>query len=440
MEALCENTQVVVLMGGLGTRLGACTRDCPKPLMEVEGKPFFSYQLEIMRQAGFRRFLFCLGYRAEQIEEYYGDGSRFGVEIRYSRDGEKLLGTGGAIRKALPLLEETFLLIYGDSFMDVHYPEVLVRFREGLAAGKPALMTVMRNQGRFDRSNVLCRDGEILRYDKRNPSPEMDFIDYGIGAFSRSLFEEEPREAFDLSDLQQRLSREGKLACCETERRFYEIGTPGSLAEFRAYAARRWGQPRPAVFLDRDGVINEIVWNDDIDQLDSPLKWDQFRLMPEVPEALKLLQEKGYLLFVVTNQPAAAKGKTRYTTLCEINRRLVEEMRQAGVEITDVEMCPHYGKASARTRETWLIRDCSCRKPKPGLIERLTEKYRIDRERSWMVGDSATDVLCGQAAGVHTAFLGRYKCDLCMMCGCRKPERIAGNLMEFAKEVPNAAE
>ena len=439
MEFLCEKTQVVVLMGGLGTRLGDYTRNCPKPLMDIHGKPFFSYQLEIMKAAGFRRFLFCLGYRAELIEAYYGDGSAFGVQIQYSYDGEQLLGTGGAVRKALPLLDEDFLMIYGDSFMDIHFFEVLVRYLEGKAKGRPALMTVMQNGGRYDKSNVICRDGEILLYDKKTPLPEMDYIDYGVNVFSRSLFENAQDGVFDLSDLQSRLSREGLLSCCETERRFYEIGNPGSLAEFREYAGKRWGKPQPAVFLDRDGVINEIVWNDDIEQLDSPLKPEEFRLLPDVEQALRLLQDKGYLLFVVTNQPAAAKGKTKYTTLCEINRQFVKRMRDKGIEMTDVAMCPHYGKKLPQTKEEYLIRDCECRKPKPGLIREICAKYSIDLGRSWMVGDSATDILCGKQAGVHTAFIGAFKCDLCRMTGCDKPERTDTDLLSFARAMSETA-
>ena len=432
-EQFCSDMQVAVLMGGLGTRLGEYTRTCPKPLMDINGKPFFTYQLEAMKQAGFRRFVFCLGYRAEQIEETYGDGSRFGVQIRYSYDGETLLGTGGAVKRALPLLDEYFLLIYGDSFMDINYFEAVVRFREGLAEGRPALMTVMQNGGRYDKSNVLCRDGTILLYDKKAPLPEMDYIDYGISAFSRSLFESAPEGKFDLSDMQNRLSREGKLSCCETERRFYEIGNPDSLAEFRQYAAARWGTPKPAVFLDRDGVINEICWNDDIEQLDSPLKPEEFRLMPGVQEALRTITGKGYRVFIVTNQPAAAKGKTKYTTLCEINRRFVQAMQAEGIAIDDIAMCPHYGKAGPWTREHYLIRECECRKPKAGLIRDLAARYSIDMERSWMAGDSASDVLGGKDAGVQTAFIGKYKCDLCMMTGCRKPDRTAENILTFAE-------
>ena len=425
--------QVVVLMGGLGTRLREYTKTCPKPLVDINGKPFFSYQLEIMKIAGFRKYVFCLGYRSEQIEEYFGNGSEFGVEIQYSYDGEELLGTGGAVCKALPYLEEDFLLIYGDSFMDINFFEVLVRYWQGCREGKTALMTIMRNNGRYDKSNVLCRDGKIILYDKRFPSAEMDYIDYGVSVFKRTLFENNISRKFDLSDLQNKLSLEGHLSCCETERRFYEIGNPDSLVEFRNYAENRWGKKREAIFLDRDGVINEIVWNEDIEQLDSPLNVQQFKLLPGVEQALLQLSQKGILIFVVTNQPAAAKGKTKYTSLCDINRQFVLSMKEKGIDIADVEMCPHFSIAGPLTKENYLIRECNCRKPKTGLIQRILSKYNIDINMSWMVGDSATDILCGKQAGLHTAFIGKYKCDLCMMSEGNKPDVIAEDLLSFVK-------
>lgn len=437
-ERLCEQMQVVVLMGGLGTRLNDYTKNCPKPLLNIHGQPFFEYQLNLMRQAGFRRFVFCLGYRAEQIEAYFGDGRRFDVQIVYSYDGETLLGTGGAVCKALPLLEEDFLLIYGDSFMDINYFEVVVRYWQGLQSGKKALMTVMRNNNRFDKSNVVYRDGEIILYDKKTQRADMQHIDYGVNVFHRKLFEAYPEGArFDLGNLQNVLSQKRELAGCEVEHRFYEIGHPTSFQEFFDYAYWRWKTSNWAVFLDRDGVINEIVWNDDIEQLDSPLKRAQFQLLPKVIEALRKIQEKGYLIFVVTNQPAAAKGKTTYAELCAINHSFCQEMQANGIEIAEVTMCPHYESSTPLTREHFLVHSCDCRKPQPGLVAQILSKYNIDTANSWMVGDSSSDILCGKSIGLNTAFIGKYKCDLCMMTGCKKPNRVYSNLKEFAEKLPD---
>ena len=185
------------------------------------------------------------------------------------------MGTGGAVIRALPLLDEDFMLIYADSFMDVDYFQIVYRYFVGKAAGRTALMTVMENGDRFDRSNVVYRDGEIKVYDKKNITPEMDCIDYGIEVFSREVFSEPALSAgegaVDLSDIQKRLVEDNRCTACEETHRFYEIGTPASLAEFTKYAERRFIRPVSACFLDRDGVINEIVYNEDTEQLDSLL-------------------------------------------------------------------------------------------------------------------------------------------------------------------------
>ena len=166
-----KDMQVVVLMGGLGTRLKEYTKECPKPLVEVEGRPFFDYSLKLLMHHGFKKFLFLIGYRAEMIEEYYGDGSALGISITYCYDGKELLGTGGAVKRAYDHLEDDFLLMYGDSFMDIDYEETLYRYFEGKSRGMRALMTVLKNGNRFDRSNVIMDGTGIKLYDKMNMTP-----------------------------------------------------------------------------------------------------------------------------------------------------------------------------------------------------------------------------------------------------------------------------
>ena len=304
--------QVAVLMGGLGSRLGQQTVGMPKPLLPINGMPFFEYEFKLLFKNGFRKFVFLVGYRANMIEEYFGDGSRYGadVHIDYSYDGEVLLGTGGAVARALPLLEDDFMLIYADSFMDIDYFEVAYRYFEGKGCGKNALMTVMENGDRYDKSNVVFKDGNILVYDKAKTVSDMRYIDYGIEVFSRAVFENlKIGVKIDLSDIQKRLVEKGMCTGCEVTHRFYEIGTPGSLAEFTGYAKERFDVPHPACFVDRDGVINEIVFNEDTEQLDSPMNISGFSFCRNAVEGLKILADAGYLLFVATNQPAAAKGK-----------------------------------------------------------------------------------------------------------------------------------
>lgn len=439
LEELTEpaNVQVVVMMGGMGTRLKGCTHERPKPLADVNGKPFFAWQLQLLKSAGFRKFVLCVGYRAPEIEQYFGDGTACGIHITYSRDGERLLGTGGAIRKALPYLESDFMVVYGDSFMDIDYTEVLYRYYAGKKNGKRALMTILKNENRFDKSNVIYRDGKIELYDKHRQDPAMQYIDYGVCMYERSLFENYPQDCFlDVAEVQKAVSVNGQLEACPVWKRFYEIGTPESLEEFRACAGKRFGEKRPAVFLDRDGVINEIVYNEDTEELESPLKPEQFVFLDRVPEALSTIRKKGYYIFIVTNQPAAAKGKTTLGRLYDVNRHMQERLLERHCGADGIFMCPHSEKRTAHTKETFLNRRCGCRKPETGLLQGALETYHIDLQRSWMAGDSHTDILAGQRVGVRTGLIGDLKCDMCARLQHHRPEMICKSLYEFSEKLP----
>jgi NDP-sugar pyrophosphorylase family protein len=219
---------VAILAGGLATRMRPITERIPKALIEVAGRPFIEHQLMLLRREGIERVVLCVGFLGEMIEASVGDGGRFGLKISYSFDGERLLGTGGALRHALTMLGEAFFVLYGDSYLDIAYAPVQAAFRK---SRKPALMTVFRNEGRWDASNVLFDGERVVRYDKRHPSAEMKFIDYGLGVLSGDVLRTTSDEAFELSDLYAALAREGRLAGYEATTRFYEIGTPSGLAE-----------------------------------------------------------------------------------------------------------------------------------------------------------------------------------------------------------------
>ena len=230
-------TPVAILAGGLATRMRPLTDGQPKALIEIAGRPFVEHQLELLRKNGLSRVVLLVGYRAEAIEERLGDGKTLGLEIRYSKDGERLLGTAGALRRAAPLLGERFFVLYGDSYLDVDYRGIL---DAALASRAPALMTVYRNGGRHETSNVLFEDGRLLAYDKRAPRAEMRHVDFGLGVLHHSLLARVPAgEPSDLADLYAALAAEGLLAGYEVPRRFYEIGSPAGLAETRALLEQR---------------------------------------------------------------------------------------------------------------------------------------------------------------------------------------------------------
>jgi NDP-sugar pyrophosphorylase family protein len=224
---------VAILAGGLATRLHPITKEIPKSLVDVAGKPFVIRQLDYLRQQGIARVVLCLGYLGEQVDAVVGDGSVFGLDVRYSLDGPRLLGTGGALKQALPLLGAQFFVLYGDSYLPIDFREVE---RDFLASGKPALMTVLKNVNQWDKSNVLFHDGCIAEYNKRTPRPEMAHIDYGLGVLSASVLKSVPAdEPFDLADIYHKLSIRGLLAGHEVFGRFYEIGSHQGLHETIEY-------------------------------------------------------------------------------------------------------------------------------------------------------------------------------------------------------------
>ncbi len=223
---------VAILAGGLATRLRPITEKIPKSLVDIDGEPFAAHQLRLLRSRGVTRVVLCLGYLGEMVRDWVGDGERFGLAVHYSFDGDRLLGTGGALRRALPLLGGPFFVMYGDSYLPCDFAAVEAAFRH---AAKPALMTVFGNAGRWDTSNVEFRDGRIVAYSKRHLTPAMQHIDYGLGILTPALFDEMRAETFDLAELYERLVQDGRLAAFEVLERFHEVGSFAGLEEFRDY-------------------------------------------------------------------------------------------------------------------------------------------------------------------------------------------------------------
>jgi|SRR5581483_5248313 len=228
---------VAILAGGMATRLRPLTNRVPKALLDVAGKPFAVRQIELLRKHGFNEIVFCLGYLGEDVQMCLGDGSRWGVKLDYVFDGPQPLGTGGALRKAVAFLGDAFVVIYGDSYLECDYKAVVRAFE---VSGKQALMTVFRNAGQWDRSNVFFHDGHIQRYDKQRAVPEMEHIDYGVGVLRSSILETYPAgESLDLAEVYQDLLTRNELAAFEVSQRFYEIGSPAGLEETREYFSKR---------------------------------------------------------------------------------------------------------------------------------------------------------------------------------------------------------
>jgi NDP-sugar pyrophosphorylase family protein len=227
---------IAILAGGLATRLRPITETIPKALIEIAGEPFLGHQLRLLSRAGIDRAVLCVGYLGEQIRAYAGDGSAFGLRVEYSFDGPQLLGTAGAIKRALPLLGDAFFVIYGDSYLPCDYGAAAQAF---LDSGQPGLMTVFRNRGQWDSSNVEFSEGRLLAYDKASRTPRMQHIDYGLGVFRREAFDAVPAgRPYDLAAVYQDLLRQGRLAAWESPQRFYEIGSPEGIRELSEYLSQ----------------------------------------------------------------------------------------------------------------------------------------------------------------------------------------------------------
>ena len=220
---------VAILAGGLATRLHPLTERIPKSLLPIAGQPFLFHQLQLLRRQGVTRVVLCVGHLGEQIEAAAGNGGRFGLTIAYSSDGDRLLGTGGALKRALPLLGEHFFVMNGDSYVPCSFARLQCAY---LTARAPALMAILRNNNLWDRSNVAITADGLIEYDKGTTRSDLTHIDFGVSVFSAAAFDAYPDDEYlDLAAICRKLSQRGQLAACEVFQRFYEIGSHAGIAD-----------------------------------------------------------------------------------------------------------------------------------------------------------------------------------------------------------------
>ncbi len=224
------DVQVVILAGGLATRLGGLTRNQPKSMVKVLGKPFLEYQLELLRRGGVKNIVLCIGHMGEQIEGHFGDGKRYGVNIRYSVE-DKLLGTAGAFKQAESLLDDAFFTMYGDSYLFLDFSATMRYFK---SRNRLALMTVYKNYDRYGRSNTVVEGNLVKKFSKQEKTENMVYIEYGANIFSKEALNMIPEDQFySLDDLFPRLIEMEELLAFEVKERFYEVGSPQGLKEFK---------------------------------------------------------------------------------------------------------------------------------------------------------------------------------------------------------------
>lgn len=420
--------KAVIMAGGKGSRIASVNREVPKPMIPLEGKPVLEWQIECLKRQGVQEYIFVTGYLREQIEAYFGDGSRFGISVSYIRE-ETPLGTAGALYMLQDIICDDFLLLNGDIVFDIDIGRFYETHR---SCGGLATIFVHPNDHPYDSAVVVAgKDGLVQEWLHREDARTwyQNRVNAGIHMLSPELFVYlrkkgmllEP-EFLDLDrDILKPLIAEKKLyAYCSPEY-VKDMGTPeryeAVCRDIRTgnVAAKNLSKPQKAVFLDRDGTINRYVgFLRNINDLE---------LLEKVPEAVRMLNGLGYLAVVVTNQPVIARGEVSENELEEIHRKMETLLGKEGAYVDAVYYCPHHPDAGfPGERREYKIR-CQCRKPEPGLLFRAAKEYHIDLASSWMVGDSQSDILAGQAAGCRTA--GIY--------GCKGNDGTFEDLFEFVQ-------
>lgn len=440
----------VIMAGGRGTRIANYSKDLtgkvlPKPMIPIDGVPVLEWEINSLRDQGFTKFIITVSYLADEIMDYFGDGSGvsratgkpFGVEIEYFHEHEPL-GNAGALYMLRDKLvddadcSEDFLLLNADSIFDLDFQRLVAYHR---AKGAMVTLFTHPNSHPYDSGLIIASaDGGVEKWltkDDIRPDYYKNRVNAGVHVLNLAALD----KAVEVSDID--VSRIGKVQdngkiykidldrqilkplcgrnsagkynvyCYDSPEYVKDMGTP---ERFEAVAkdfktglvqAKNLSHKQKAVFLDRDGTINRYVG--------FLCKIEDFKLLPGVAEAIRKINESGYLAILITNQPVVARGEVSFAELEEIHHKLETELGKAGAYIDGLYYCPHHPDKGFVGEVSELKKDCFCRKPKPGMILQATKDFNIDLNASWMIGDSKIDVICGKNAGVHTALLSSKK-------------------------------
>ena len=393
--------KVVIMAGGKGTRIAQVNATVPKPMIPIEGKPILEYQIETLKKQGYTDIILIVGHMGNVIQKYFGDGSAFGVQISYIVE-EQPLGTAGALYFLKDEIQNDFLLLNGDIIFDVDIQKFLEYHCNQRTAA--TILTHPYDSGIIiadDKNRVtnwLHKEDERLWYKNR--------VNAGLHMFSPRIFESfHEAKKCDLDrDVLKPLIKEGELSVYDSPEYIKDMGTPDRyyavIEDIKSgkVSAKNLKNKQKAIFLDRDGTINKYVgFLTDI---------NEFELLDGVTEAIKMINESGYLAIVVTNQPVIARGEVSVEELQEIHNKMETLLGQAGAYIDDIFYCPHHPhKGYEGERPEYKI-ECECRKPKPGMLFAAAEKYNIDLSESWMIGDGENDIEAGKNAGCKVCAVG----------------------------------
>jgi D-glycero-D-manno-heptose 1,7-bisphosphate phosphatase len=377
---MAEITQAVILAGGQGTRLRPLTLTTPKPLIQVAGRPFAEHLVELLKKNGIKQIIFLTGYLGEQFPAHFGDGSKFGVTIRYSQSALED-DTGERLRKARNMLEKNFLLLYGDNYWPLDL-DMLQAFH--VRQNVPATVTVYRRSDPAKKNNMhVGESGLVEIYDKKRQTEGLTGVDIGFFILSRDVLDLLPQENVNFeSTVMPKLISHKKLAGFVTDQPYWGLTD----AERLPSVERALNAKRKVLFIDRDGTLN--VKAPKADYIKTP---DAFEFLPGAVDTLKKLFDAGYEFYMISNQSGIARGMMTESDLAAIHQKMLSELKDAGITISGIYYCPH-GWDSA----------CECRKPKPGMFYQAAREHDIDLSRAVFVGDDERDKEAGEAAGIKT--------------------------------------
>lgn len=398
--------KVVFMAGGKGTRISSVASDIPKPMIKICGKPVLEHEILCLREQGFTDFIITVGHLGEAIIDYFGDGGAFGVHIEYYVEKE-LLGNAGALFRLKDKLTEDFLLLNADVLFDIDFNR-FVAFHKS-HGGLVTLFTHPNNHPYDSGLIVTDKNGAVEKWlTKEDARPEFyaNRVNAGIHVISPEVLKTQiDTLKIDLDrQLLKPLAGKGKMFAYDSPEYVKDMGTPERYEsvsrdfENGLVQSRNLRNRQKAIFLDRDGTINEYVgFLTDI---------NDFHLAAGAGEAVKKINQSGYLAIVITNQPVIARGEVTVAQLDEIHKKMETLLGEAGAFVNAIYYCPHHPHKGYAGEVPELKIDCDCRKPKAGLLFRAAEDFNIDPAQSWMIGDGETDVECGKNGGCRTAKIG----------------------------------
>lgn len=397
------------MAGGRGTRIAELFPNIPKPLIPIDGKPILEREIQSLASQGFRDIVLTVGYLSNKIIEYFGDGSQLGVKIEYFVE-ETPLGNAGALFRMRNLGNEPFLLLNADAAFDVDFQRML-RFHQ--EHGGLVTLFTHPNSHPYDSGLVIAdeehRVTNWLTKEDQRPQWYENRVNAGLHVINPQLLElvrdklkDKPKIDLD-RDLLKPLCGTGQMYCYDSPEYVKDMGTPERFHQVEAdckqgtVEAKNLMHKQKAVFLDRDGTINKYVgFLRDI---------NEFELLPGVAEAIRLINQSGYLAIIVTNQPVIARGEVSWEELHEIHRKMQTLLGQEGAYLDGIYVCPHHPDKGFEGERPEYKFDCDCRKPKPGLFLQAAKDFNIDLSQSYMIGDKSTDIEAGQNAGCKESYL-----------------------------------